>query len=116
MIVYVAAPYSSPLVGVTQQRLEKTWAFTMRLISEGHTAFSPVCYFDPMATAMKLPTTADYWHQHNMQFLRISQAIFVLRLTGWDQSKGVMLETKLAKALCIPRLDFNEQFEQVDLN
>lgn len=112
-MIYVAAPYSSPLVGIQEQRLERTIEFVLHLTSRGVTAFSPVTYFYPLARALNLPEDATTWHNHNMQFLRRAEAMFVLRLTGWDQSKGVQVEMKLAKALNIEIAHFAPDFSPV---
>lgn len=112
-MIYVAAPYSSPLVGVQEQRLDKTIEFVLHLTLRGMTAFSPVVYFHPAARSLNLPEDATTWHNHNMQFLRRADAVFVLRLTGWDQSKGVQVEMKLAKALGIQIVHFAPDFSPV---
>lgn len=112
-MIYVAAPYSSPLVGVQEQRLDRTIEFVLHLTRQGVTAFSPVVYFYPVARALNLPEDATTWHNHNMQFLRRADAVFVLRLTGWDQSKGVQVEMKLAKALGVQIAHFAPDFSPV---
>lgn len=112
-MIYVAAPYSSPLVGVQDQRLDRTFEFVLHLVKHGVTAFSPVVYFRPTALALNLLEDAATWHKHNMAFLRRADAVFVLRLTGWEQSKGVQIELKLARALHIPVEHFSETFDPV---
>lgn len=112
-MIYVAAPYSSPLIGIQEQRLNKTIEFVLHLTVRGLTAFSPVVYFLPAARALNLPEDATTWHNHNMQFLRRAEAMFVLHLTGWDQSKGVQIEMKLAKALGIEIAHFAADFSPV---
>lgn len=112
-MIYIAAPYSSGLPTVVESRLVETTKFVMTLLSQGVPAFSPVLYFHPLAMAMGLPTDAGHWHNHNMQFLRKADAMFVLRLTGWDQSKGVQIETKIAKALGMQVVHFGPDFQPV---
>lgn len=98
---------------MVEERYTKTLNFTMILLKAGFAIFSPIAYFHPFAQAGGLPTDALYWHNFNMAFLRKSEAIFVLRLTGWDQSKGVQIETGIAKQLDIPRVDYSADFQRI---
>jgi hypothetical protein len=120
-MIYVASPYSTPLAepqatAVRNQRYRLAVKFVGFLVQQGLPAFSPIAYFHPYAEGLKLATDAAYWHEINMSFLRRAEVVFVLRLPGWDQSKGVQMETKLAKAACIPIVhwaDKGDRYEQL---
>lgn len=112
-MIYLASPYSSGLPSVVQERYLKTIQFTMMLLQQEVPVFSPIAYIHPFATAAKMPTDAETWMNFNIQFLRRADSIYVLRLMGWDQSAGVQAEVKLARALNIPRFDFNSDFQPV---
>lgn len=66
-----------------------------------------------MAKIGNLPQDAAHWQKFNMEFLRHCEAMFLLRLTGWDQSKGVQIETRVAKMLGLPIVHFNDKFEEI---
>lgn len=112
-MIYLASPYSSPLPLVVEERYGKTLAFTLQLMAQGYAIFSPIAYVHPFAKAGKMPTDAAFWQQFNMQFLRKSEAMFVLRLPGWDQSKGVQVEMRTAKLLHIPIVHFDQNGVQM---
>lgn len=112
-MIYVASPFTSPLLTVQEERLMAIRQFTALCIAEGFPAFSPIVYFYPIAKGLQLPEDANYWHDINMAFLRKSEAIFVLRLTGWDQSRGVQVELKIAKALAIPVVHYGPDFKVI---
>jgi len=113
-MIYIASPYSSPgLPTVQEQRYQAAVKFAGLLISQGLPAFSPIAYFHPFSQAYKLPGDAQFWHNTNMRFLRGADAIFLLRLPGWEQSKGVTIELNIAKALGIPRSDFGPDFNPI---
>jgi hypothetical protein len=113
-MIYLASPYSSPLPELVQDRYQRAVAFTMSMIAQGVPCFSPIAYCHPFALAAKMPTDAQFWLQFNMQFLRKAEAVFVLRLPGWDQSKGVQIELKMAKALHIPIIHFDQSGQQLN--
>lgn len=101
-MIYVASPYSSPLPELEAQRFDQVRHFVHSLLNQGYVPFSPILYCRPIAITMRLPQDAQYWLRFNMQFLRKAEGVFVLRLPGWDQSKGVQVELKQARILSIP--------------
>lgn len=112
-MIYIAAPYSSPIEGLQEQRFQKTRDFVKHLMSTGYMVYSPVVYTHRLAGELNLPGDADYWHQFNVEFLKNALQIFLLRLPGWDQSKGVRMELNIAKILGIPVIHFDTEFNLV---
>lgn len=118
-MIYLASPYSSKLVGAAklQQetlRYQEALKFTLYITAQGVPIFSPIAYYHPMAKALKAPTDEEFWHNLNMPFLRRAEAVFVLHLPGWDQSKGVQIESRLAKQLAIPIVHYNTEFQPIE--
>jgi hypothetical protein len=112
-MIYVASPYSSPLPEIVRYRYEKACLFTDRLIAKGEPAFSPIAYCHPIAMRTRMTTDASTWMAFNMSFLRKADALYLLRLSGWDKSKGVEVEMNVAKMLGIPIVEWNENFRVV---
>jgi len=112
-MIFISSPYSSPLAELQRDRYNKVTEFTILMLAAGYQVFSPITYCVPMATVAKLPQNAAHWERFNIEFLRHSEAMFLLHLPGWDQSKGVQVELKIAKALGIPVVHFNERFEEI---
>lgn len=112
-MIYLASPFSSGLPTIVEERYSKTVQFTLQAIANGYPLFSPIVYFKPLASALKLPDDAGFWHNMNMEFLRKAEMIWVLRLPGWDQSKGMQVELRVAKMLNMPRTDFGPDFNQI---
>lgn len=98
-MIYLASPYSSPILGIQDQRHAAALDCALVLMKQGHHVFSPIVYGVAMAAAGNLPTDAGFWHNFNMQFLKHSEALFVLELSGWEQSAGVKVEINAAKIL-----------------
>jgi hypothetical protein len=112
-MIFISSPFSSPLPAVQQARYERVMEFTSIMLGSGYQVFSPIVYCVPMAQRFNLPGDAAHWAKFNIEFLRQSEAMFLLQLPGWDQSKGVQMEMRLAKTLFIPVIHFNEDFEEV---
>lgn len=109
-MIYVAAPYSSRVSSVVEQRLGQTRTFTDILLAKGLCAFSPVCYLHGVAQRMNLETDAATWINFNMQMLRHAEACYLLCLHGWEQSDGVKVELNVCRMLDIPVTKFGPDY------
>lgn len=112
-MIYIASPYTSPLHTIVEQRVAAVTAFTVSLVEQGIPAFSPIVYFHPIAKARRLPTDAEWWHTINMSFLRYAEAMFLLRLEGWERSQGVKIELAVAKIAKIPVVHFGQDGKEL---
>lgn len=113
-MIYIASPYSSPIVGAQQLRFEKVRRFSIFLFNQGLVPFSPIVYSHEMAAAGGLRTDAASWLKFNSNMLRISEVVFVYCLPGWKDSKGVTMEIKQARALQMEVAFFDEEFNAID--
>lgn len=113
-MIYIASPYSSPIVGAQQLRFEKVRKFSVYLFNQGLVPFSPIVYAHEMAAAGGLRTDAQSWLKFNSSMLRRSEAVFVYCLPGWRESEGVTIELGQAKALQIEVAYFDEDFNGID--
>lgn len=117
-MIYIASPYTSSIVGVDsraseQKRFEAAKLFVRFVIETGGPApFSPIVYCHPLAIEYNLPGDADYWYKFNMQFLRKAEAIFVLMLPGWEISKGMKAEIRMAKDLSMPIIHYKPIYDE----
>ena len=112
-MIFISSPFSSPLPVIQQQRYDRVMEFTSIMLNSGYQVFSPIVYCMPMAQRFNMPGDAQHWAKFNIEFLRNSEAMFLLQLPGWDQSKGIQLELRIAKTLFIPVIHFNEDFEEI---
>lgn len=121
-MIYIGSPYTSPLQGelklaAERQRYSKVLEFVTFIVQTGGpAAFSPIAYYHPIAIAKKLPTDANFWMKINLDYLRRSEAMFVLRIGGWETSKGLAVEMNVAEMLGIPVIHYNDKFEEVRIN
>lgn len=110
-MIYVASPYSHPNHIIRDRRFRQTQEFIVNCLrTQGLAVFSPIVYWHSMAKEELFPTDAAHWLSFNMNMLRRSECIFVLQIPGWETSKGMEVEMKMASALFIPRVDFDKDF------
>lgn len=96
-IIYLASPYSHKSEAVREHRYLLTRHFTIKMLKLGKPIFSPIVY----GKDMEKQIGTDYlsWKQLNDDMLRACAQFLVLRLPGWEDSKGVAYEIEMAKSL-----------------
>jgi chromosome condensin MukBEF MukE localization factor len=101
-MIYLASPYSSPDPIITKTRFLLAEECVATLIKQGHHIWSPIVHCHEMARRFDLPTDAQFWKEYNFDFIRRCEALFCLQIEGWMESKGVMMELKLAGEILLP--------------
>lgn len=99
-MIYLASPYSHPDADVRDFRYKAALETTLEFIKRGIVCFSPIVY----GRAMELEIGTDYlsWKTFNDDMVNNSTQIWVLRIPGWQESKGVTYEIGLARQLDKP--------------
>ena len=97
-VIYLASPYSHPKPEVREWRYERACEVAALLMSDGHLVYSPIAHSHPL-TRHGLPTNWEYWRAMDEAMLSMCQALVVVRLSGWEQSRGVQAELSLAREL-----------------
>ncbi len=100
-LIYLATPYSHPDPAVREERFKKVNEVSAKLMRAGHHIFSPISHTHPIALAGDLPLGFDYWETFDRAFLIHCKKLMVLKLEGWEESKGVRGELKIAAELGI---------------
>ena len=102
MLTYLASPYSHADPAVRQQRFEAACSAAARLMLAGEAVFSPIAHSHPVERYFDTIKDGDWWLAQDIPILRHCTAVKVLRLPGWDASKGVARELAIARDLLIP--------------
>jgi len=105
--IYLAAPYSSGDTSNAPMRLERYEAVTrvaVKLYEAGLIVFSPITHSHLMVEQFGLIRPFEWWLELDVAFLSKAQALYVLMLDGWAESKGVMFEIEYAKLHDIPTI------------
>lgn len=95
-MIYIASPYTHDSASARQSRYEAVLAYTKLQMRMGKIVFSPIVYGHQFALEDKDAIPFEYWKPFNEEMLLRSDELHVLRLDGWNCSKGVIAEMKLA--------------------
>lgn len=102
-MIYLASPYTHPDKEVMHVRFFEAEHALFLALRDCHWVYSPIVHCHELARKHKLPTSHTYWLAYDTEFLRLSSELWTLYIPGWDTSKGVTYERKLAQTLGIPR-------------
>ena len=69
------------------------------LMAQGLLIFSPISHTHPIHLAGNLPGDWEFWKEYDRSFLEWADELWVMRIDGWEQSKGVKAEIEIAKGL-----------------
>lgn len=96
-MIYLASPYTHKSKTVMERRFEQVAEVTARLINRGHVIYSPILHFHPLAVRHSLPRDFAFWEEVNKNILLRADALWVLTLSGWKESRGVQSELQIAE-------------------
>ena len=110
-MIYLAAPYSTGIGSDTESaalimraRADRIDREAAKLMAEGHAVYSPITHGRPLERHLPGDLAADhkFWMAHCKAILAKCDALLVLKLDGWDVSRGVAEEIEHAARLGIP--------------
>jgi hypothetical protein len=112
-LIYLAAPYSHKDQEVVDKRSQIIVEVTINLVEQGFKVISPIMYGEMLSAFVELDPEFDYWGDYCLGMLSGCDELWILKLEGWDVSKGVKSEMEFAEANGIP-ITFAEVEENVD--
>lgn len=101
-MIYVASPYTHTDPKIQEHRYYMAETYVVAALKQGIHVFSPIYYCHLIATKYKLPGDAVFWKKFNNNMMRRADAVHVLELVGWRESRGVQYELMMADELGIP--------------
>lgn len=113
-MIYVASPYSHPSPAIREYRYREVEKYTADLLRARSWCYSPIVHCHNLSQRFALPFTVDYWSEYNFHMLERSDALHVLKLPGWEDSRGVQAEIRYWSSLGgVPKLvSWGEEDEQ----
>ena len=97
-LIYLACPYSHPNRIIRRQRFREVSRAAAQFMKEGHFIFSPISHTHPIAE-YGLPLGWEFWKEYDEAMLKVCKELWVLMLPGWNESRGVTAEIKIAEEL-----------------
>lgn len=101
-LTYLASPHSHPDAEVREARWKAAVRAAAKLYDEGRFVFSPIAHSHHMAIEAIIPPDFQYWRDYDRHMLTLCDSVTVLRLDGWEQSKGIAEELVIAAELRLP--------------
>jgi len=101
-MIYLANPYSHPHPEVRRLRFEAASKAAAFYMSRGFIIFSPIAMTHPMSLYGKLTGQWEFWRRFDCAFLDHCVAMWVLKLTGWDESVGIKGEIEFCHKINLP--------------
>jgi len=95
-MIYIGSPYTHTLEMVMQERYEMVTEFCARCAIKGHFVYSPIAHWHPIAVRHNLPRDYKWWEELDKDILSCAKEMWVLRLDGWNKSKGLLREIVIA--------------------
>lgn len=96
MITYFASPYTNPDQKIVEARYLAVQEATAFFMKAGFAIYSPIVHCHEIAKKFKLPTDWEFWWRYNQRFMASAKDIWILKLDGWAESKGVKAELEYA--------------------
>ena len=101
-LIYLATPYSHPSAFTRLTRFNAVNKAASELMRQGLHIYSPISHTHPIALAGDLPLGWEFWQAYDRAILEACCKVIVLRLPGWQESKGVAGEIAIANEMKIP--------------
>lgn len=98
---YIATPYSDPNPAVRELRYERVTRVTAKFVEVGFHVYSPITHNHQLLKHADLPPSWMFWEKFDRLHLKNCKGLIVLKLDGWEDSKGVNGEIEIAKELGI---------------
>jgi len=98
--IYLAAPYThwNPIVRWLRVRAVNRKA--AELIDAGFIVFSPISHSHPISRYTKAHCCdPEFWVRQDLAFMPVCDELWIYRLKGWWNSKGIGREIDCAKEL-----------------
>lgn len=102
MFAYLASPYSHPDPVVRVARFDAACRVAARLMRAGEPVFSPIAHSHPIERHFDAIQDFEFWMKQDLPLLAAAGRLIVLRLDGWDLSRGVARELEFARERGIP--------------
>lgn len=101
--IYLASPYTPTGDETIQSRVDAACRYAAKLMRAGHSVFSPIVHSHYVAAHLEdVRLDHEFWMQQDLAIMRSAAKVVVLRLPGWDRSRGIARELEAARAVNIP--------------
>lgn len=102
-MIYLASPYSHPDPFEREHRYVTVLkVLTEQFLAKRIWAYSPIVHCHELAKVSTLPKDMEFWSDYNHHMLSLCEELVVVRMDGWESSRGVKAEILWAEGMNIP--------------
>lgn len=101
-MIYLASPYTHPDPWVMEERYLRAMRVLTQLLAAGKWTYSPIVHCHELAKIGALPKDAKFWEAYDFAMIAKCDKLLILRIDGWETSRGVAGEKAEAERLGIP--------------
>lgn len=97
-LIYLACPFRHEDPSIQKKRCAAAHYVAAQLFLEGKLVFSPLTHNELLINIIHDQVPPERWMQFDLTILKMAQKLYVLKMAGWEKSKGVAREIAFAKA------------------
>lgn len=101
-MIYLAQPYSHEDGFIRWQRFTAGQRVAAEYLKRGEHVYSPIAMCHPIAELFDMPTEFDFWDAFDKDMIGRVDVVHVLKLDGWEESRGVAAEIAYAESIGKP--------------
>lgn len=101
-MIYLASPYSHKDPAVRLTRYYTVCFAAAKLMAEGKHIFSPIAHTHEICIqgeGLGFHYEYEFWQKLDEEMIRLCEEFWVLRMDGWEDSKGIKAEMEYAISL-----------------
>jgi len=107
-LIYLASPFTHENTNVEHHRFIQAEVITALILKNNFNVFSPIVHCYEIAKKFKLPSDFTFWAIYDEAMLKRCTHVVILDIEGWEISKGVANEKRLAEKYNIPILRWSQ--------
>lgn len=96
-LIYLACPFRHDDLFIQRKRCAAAHYVAAKLTLEGKHVFSPLTHNEQLIDLTNDKMPGEHWMQFDLAILDICQSLYILKMDGWEASKGVAREIAFAK-------------------
>jgi len=100
--IYLACPYSHDDPEVRESRVDAADMQAAQLMEAGHIVYSPLSHSHRIAYYIDNHLDHEFWLKQCLPFVDWCDEVWVMKLKGYKESRGIKKETKHAKKIGKP--------------
>ena len=101
-LIYIASPYSHDDPKIVVDNFWRVSNYCAAAVSNGEVVMSPITYGHTLLEFKDMPSSWEFWTEFCLSILVKCDKLRVLKMDGWEDSKGVEAEISFAKDHGIP--------------